>query len=253
MQRCRLVSAGARRPSTPMPAHLRGFDRLTCWPPAEDGLMRTVHRSRPNRRRRRRRRPGRALGRAAARGGRPPGHRARARGRARGPRRTAWRRRLPLRHRPHRADDARPHRRRIRLRRRGLADWLTLRAHRPRLPRVLPRRLAARTCTPTLTAMAEEIEPGLRRRPRPPATERYVDFVSQLYRYEMTRLHRPQHRLALRPAHPEPARLAAIGGFRRLAPEGRRSTSRTRARSGSSRSRRCTPGCRPTTRWRSTP
>ncbi len=66
-------------------------------------------------------------------------------------------------------------------------------------------------------------------------------------------LHRPQHRLAARPGDPRPR---AAGRPRRL-PQARRrrsaSTSRTRAPSGSTPSRRCTPASPPTTRSRSTP
>ena len=79
---------------------------------------------------------------------------------------------------------------------------------------------------------------------------RYVDFVSKLYRYEMQdfidrNIDSPFDLLT-----PNLARLVAIGGFGKLAPEGRAATSRTRARSGCCRSSRCTPGSRRTTRSR---
>ena len=80
---------------------------------------------------------------------------------------------------------------------------------------------------------------------------RYVDFVSKLYRYEMRdfidrNIDSPLDLLSL-----NLARLAAIGGFRRLAPKVEQYL-RTPGRSGCTRSRRCTPACRRTTRSRST-
>ena len=83
---------------------------------------------------------------------------------------------------------------------------------------------------------------------------RYVDFVSRAV--PATRCATSSTATSTRRStcsRPNLARLAALGGFRRLAPEGRRSTCTTRGRSGCSRSRRCTPGCRRTTRSRSTP
>ena len=82
---------------------------------------------------------------------------------------------------------------------------------------------------------------------------RYVDFVSRAVPLRDAGLHRPQHRLPARPAvgEPRPAggASAASAGWRRRSS----STCRTRGRSGCTRSRRCTPGCRRTTRSRSTP
>ena len=124
-----------------------------------------AYRLRPHRpRRRRRRRARRPVGGAAARRRRPRGHRARARGRPRRPRRPARARRLLVRHRPDRADHARPDRRRAgrasARRARGLAD----------LRRLDPAYRAHFADGSTLDvradvdAMADEIAAGLRAR-----------------------------------------------------------------------------------------
>ena len=81
-------------------------------------------------------------------------------------------------------------------------------------------------------AMAAEVERGLRAgrgRRLPPLRRLRLEALP----LRDARLHRPQHRLAARPAHPEPR---PARRDRRLPPagaQGRRSTSRTRARSGS--------------------
>ena len=86
------------------------------------------------------------------------------------------------------------------------------------------------TCTPTSTRWPTR-SPACAARAEAAGYRRYVDFVSQLYRYEMQRLHRPQHRLPARPAHAATSPgSSAVGGFRRLAPEGAASTCTTRAR-----------------------
>ena len=81
---------------------------------------------------------------------------------------------------------------------------------------------------------------------------RYVDFVPELYRYEMRdfidrNIDSPLDLLTPEPG-PARRRSAASAGWRPRS----RSTSRTRGPSGCSRSRRCTPGSRRTTRSRST-
>ena len=82
---------------------------------------------------------------------------------------------------------------------------------------------------------------------------RFVDFVSRALPARDARLHRPQHRLAARPAR---ARPRAARGDRRVPPAGAQGRAYLHGPadcSGSSPSRRCTPGCRRTTRSRSTP
>ena len=180
--------------------------------------MRTV--DGPDRpRRRRRRRARRAVRGAAAGRRRPPGHRARARGRARrARRRCSTRRRLPVRHRPDRADDARPHRRRARLRRRA-ARGLARRCGRSTRSTARTTPTARRsTCTPTSTRWP----PRSRAVCGPDEAagyRRYVDFVSKLYRYEMRDFIDRNIDSPLDLLTPNLARLAAIGGFRRLAPK----------------------------------
>ena len=84
-----------------------------------------------------------------------------------------------------------------------MADWLDPRAGRAALPRLLPRRLACSTCTPTSTRWPTEIE-----RVIGPAEaagyRRYVDFVSKLYRYEMRDFIDRNIDSPARPADPRP-------------------------------------------------
>ena len=158
--RAELAPAAARRAGAAGPRRHRA-ERLTAVP-------RTRHRSHRPRRRGggRARRPVRALHLAGA--GRA-GHGPRARAGARRAGRAARGRRLPVRHRPDRADHARPHRRRPRCRGRGLDDWLDLGRSRPGLPRLLPGRLDARRAHRRRRAWPTRSS-GCAGRPRPPAT-----------------------------------------------------------------------------------
>jgi hypothetical protein len=110
-------------------------------------------------------------------------------------------RRLPLRHRPDRADDARPHRRRLRLRRRGARGLARPRAGRPAVPRLLPRRLEL-DVQADVDAMADEIERVIG--PDEAAGYRATSTSSPSSTATRCRLHRPQHRLPVRPADAEP-------------------------------------------------
>ena len=95
-----------------------------------------------------------------------------------------------------------------------MSDWLDLVPVDPLLPRLLPRRLAARRARrrrsrwPTRSRASSA-------RTRPPATGATSTSSRELYRYEMARLHRPQHRLPARPAHPGPG---PAGGAGRVPP-----------------------------------
>ena len=196
---------------------------------------------RPHRPRRRGRcRPGRAVGRAAPGRRRPPGDPARARARP-AVARPGWCGRRPeagyhLRHRADGAHHAGPDRRLASTRSaRRWRDWLDADRCDPALPRALRRRLAASTCTlgPDGDGRRDRARSAGRREAA--GYRRYVDFVSRLYRLRDARLHRPQPRLAARPARarrwPGWRRSAASGGSRRRSA----GTSRTRGRSGSSR------------------
>ena len=146
------------------------------------------------------------------------GHRRRARGNPRRPRRQGRHRRLPPRHRPHRADDARHHRRHLR-RRRGV----DVRPARPPAGRTRP------TAPPSPTAAASTSTPTPRRWPqrsngspgpgKRTATVRLRTVADRALPARVRRLHRRQLRLPAVPADPA---AGAAGRDRRVPPLGTR-------------------------------
>ena len=99
-----------------------------------------------------------------------------------------------------------------------LADWLTLRPGRPRSTGRGSPTARRSTCTPRSTRWPTR-SPACAGRPRRPATGGSSTFVSQLYRLEMRDFIDRNIDSPLDLVRPSLARLAAIGGFRRLAPK----------------------------------
>ena len=81
---------------------------------------------------------------------------------------------------------------------------------------------------------------------------RFVDFARQLWRLERDHFIDRNLDTPLDLRQPQPAQAAGDGRLPPAPAEDQRSTSATRAPSGSSPSRRCTPASRRRTRWRST-
>ena len=131
-----------------------------------------------------------------------------------------------------------------------LSDWLTLDPVEP-LYRARFADGSSMDVHASVDAMADEVA-AVCGPAEADGYRRYVDFVSRALPAGDARLHRPQHRLAAVAAAavtgPAGGRSAASAGSRRRS----RSSSTTTGPSGCSRSRRCTPACRRTTRSRST-
>ena len=169
-------------------------------------------------------------------------------GRPGGPARPPTAAGLPVRHRPDRADHAGPDRRRARLRRRASSRTGSTCCRSTRCTGRASPTDRRSTSTPT----SRRWPPRSRRcagRREADGYRRYVEFVSELYRARDAR--RSSTATSTRPldlVSPDLARLAAIGGFRPAGAEGRSVPAGPAHRSGSSRSRRCTPGLSPVRR-----
>ena len=240
----RRAEHGRTSPSPPRP----GWPTWPSRPPGGAGEKRQrAH----GPRRRRRCGPLRAVGRAAPAGRRAPRHDRRARrppGRARRSAGPGDRRgHLPRRPRPDGADDAVAAAGGVRRRRREARGAARPRRAGPGLPRPLRRRLDDRRAhrrrrdgggDPAglraglrggLRTAAHLADPALPGRDRP--------------------LHRRELRLAARPARPGPGPARRARRIRPARRRGSPGTCPTSGCSGSSPSRRCTPGCRRSGRW----
>ena len=125
-------------------------------------------------------------------------------------------RRLPVRHRSHRADHARPDRRRLRRGGRGHGRLAAPDPHQPAVPRVLPRR--QRPGRPRRRRRAWQTRsPSSSGPARQRGTGGSSPSSRELYRLELRAFIDSNFDSPLDLVGPDLARLVAIGGFRRLA------------------------------------
>ncbi len=133
------------------------------------------------------------------------------------------------------------------------ADRLDLMPVDPAYRAVVRRRQRAGRAHATPTPMAAEIEAFAGAATGAPATCELRDWLTRLYRVEFDGFIAANFDSPLSLLTPQLARLAALGGFRRWDADGASGSSPTSGCAGSSPSRRCTPACRRSGRWPSTP